>query len=69
MIWWWVGDAVLLFGVIPLVLFLLNRVLRPAREIGKYTADILDHGVAGQAAVRRSRLRIRRTPAARHPER
>ena len=46
MIWWWVGDAVLLFGVIPLVLFLLNRVLRPARQIGKYAADILDHGVA-----------------------
>ena len=46
MVWWWIGNAVLLFAVIPLVLFLLNRVLRPAREIGKYTADILDHGVA-----------------------
>lgn len=46
MVWWWIGNAVLLFAVIPLVLFLLNRVLRPAREIGKYAADILDHGVA-----------------------
>jgi hypothetical protein len=46
MVWWWIGDAVLLFAVIPLVLFLLNRVLRPARQIGKYTADILVHGVA-----------------------
>jgi len=46
MVWWWIGDAFLLLAVIPLVLFLLNRVLRPAREIGKYTADILDHGVA-----------------------
>ena len=46
MVWWWIGDAVLLFAVIPLVLFLLNRVLRPARQIGKYAADILDHGVA-----------------------
>ena len=34
MVWWWIGDAVLLFAVIPLVLFLLNRVLRPARQIG-----------------------------------
>jgi hypothetical protein len=46
MVWWWIGDALLLFAVIPLVLFLLNRVLRPARQIGKYTADILVHGVA-----------------------
>jgi len=46
MVWWWIGDALLLFAVIPLVLFLLNRVLRPARQIGKYAADILDHGVA-----------------------
>ena len=46
MVWWWIGNAVLLFAVIPLVLFLLNRVLRPARQIGKYAADILDHGVA-----------------------
>ena len=46
MVWWWIGNAVLLFAVIPLVLFLLNRVLRPARQIGKYTADTLVHGVA-----------------------
>ena len=46
MIWWWIGNAVLLLAVIPLVLFLLNRVLRPAREIRKYVSDILDHGVA-----------------------
>jgi len=44
MIWWWVGDAVLLFGVYPLGAVPPQRVLRPAREIGKYTADILDHG-------------------------
>ncbi|MDQ6616901.1 MAG: hypothetical protein M3083_19670 [Actinomycetota bacterium] len=41
----WVGDAVLLFLVIPVVLLLLNRVLRPAVEIKKYADDILQHGV------------------------
>jgi len=45
MVWWWIGDVLLLLAVIPLVLFLLNRVLRPAREIRKYVYDILDHGV------------------------
>lgn len=46
MVWMWVGNIVLFLVVIPLVLFLLNRVLRPAKEIGKYVDDILDHGVA-----------------------
>jgi hypothetical protein len=45
MVLWWIADAILLLAVIPLVLFFLNRVLRPAREIGKYVSDILDHGV------------------------
>lgn len=45
MIWWWVGNAVLILAVLPLVLFFLNRVLRPAREIRKYVSDILEHGV------------------------
>lgn len=46
MIWWWILNAVLFFVVLPLVLFYLNGVLRPAREIRKYVFDILDHGVA-----------------------
>jgi galactitol-specific phosphotransferase system IIC component len=41
----WVGDAVLLFVVIPVVLLFLNRVLRPALEIKKYADDVLQHGV------------------------
>jgi galactitol-specific phosphotransferase system IIC component len=43
--WLWVGDAVLLFVVIPVVLLFLNRVLRPAIEIKKYADDVLQHGV------------------------
>jgi hypothetical protein len=44
-VWWWVGNAVLLLVVIPLVVFLANRVVRPAIEIRRYATDILEHGV------------------------
>lgn len=43
---WWVGNIVLLFVVLPVVLLLLNRVLRPIKEIDAYANDILEHGVA-----------------------
>lgn len=43
--WLWVGDAVLIFVVIPFVLLMLNKVLRPAMEIKKYADDVLQHGV------------------------
>lgn len=46
MAWWWIGNAVLLVVVVPLVVFLANRVIRAAREIDAYAADILEHGVA-----------------------
>ena len=42
---WWIGNAVLLFAVVPTVLLLANRVLRPAIEIQRYADDILEHGV------------------------
>jgi uncharacterized membrane protein len=42
---WWLANAVLLFAVVPTVLLLANRVLRPAIEIDRYAADILEHGV------------------------
>jgi hypothetical protein len=42
--WWWIGNAVLA-AVIPVVILLLNRVIRPAVEIRKYADDILEHGV------------------------
>lgn len=46
MLLWWIGNLVLLFVVVPVVLILLNRVLTPAREIEAYANDILDHGVS-----------------------
>lgn len=45
MIWWWVGNVVLLAVVIPLVVLLANRVLRPVLEIRAYADDVLEHGV------------------------
>ena len=42
---WWIGNAILLFAVVPTVLLLANRVLRPAIEVQRYADDILEHGV------------------------
>lgn len=42
---WWIGNAVLLGVVVPVVLLLANRVMRPAVEIRRYADDILEHGV------------------------
>lgn len=41
---WWIGNAALLFVVAPVVIFLANKLLRPAREILAYSEDILEHG-------------------------
>ncbi len=46
MLLWWIGNLLLLFVVVPVVLILLNRVLTPAKEIEAYANDILDHGVS-----------------------
>jgi hypothetical protein len=43
---WWIGNIVLLFVVAPVCILMLNKVLRPAKEIRAYAADILEHGVA-----------------------
>ncbi|MEO5678175.1 MAG: hypothetical protein ABIS47_00740 [Acidimicrobiales bacterium] len=42
---WWIGNAALALVVIPLVLLLANRVLRPTMIIKEYADDILVHGV------------------------
>jgi hypothetical protein len=42
---WWIGNVVLALGVIPLVVLLANRVLRPIYQINEYADDILVHGV------------------------
>ncbi len=42
---WWIGNALILLVVVPLVIFLANRVIRPAVEIQSASDDILEHGV------------------------
>jgi len=42
---WWIANAIILFIVVPLVLLLANRVIRPAAEIQAYADDVLEHGV------------------------
>lgn len=32
MVWWWIGNIVLLAVVVPTCLYFLNRVLRPIME-------------------------------------
>ena len=51
MVLWWIGNAVFLLVVIPIMLWLLNRVLRPTLEIEKYAIDVLDHGVGLTGAL------------------
>jgi hypothetical protein len=46
MVWWWVGNAILLVAVLPVVIFLLNRVLAALERIRGATDDILGGGVA-----------------------
>jgi len=42
---WWIANALILLVVVPLVVLLANRVIRPAVEIQAYSDDILEHGV------------------------
>lgn len=45
MVLWWILNAATLLVVVPLVVFLANRVIRAGREINAYADDILEHGV------------------------
>lgn len=42
---WWIGNALLLVAVFPVVVFLLNRVLAAVERIRGAADDILVHGV------------------------
>lgn len=42
---WWIANFIALLVVVPLVVLLANRVIRPAVEISRYSDDILEHGV------------------------
>lgn len=44
MILWWIGNILFVLVIIPLVIWILNRVLEPARQIEYYADDILDSG-------------------------
>jgi hypothetical protein len=46
MVLWWIGNVVLLVVVLPVVIFLLNRVLAAVERIRSATDNILAGGVA-----------------------
>jgi hypothetical protein len=46
MVLWWIGNVLLILVVAPVVVWLANKLLRPAREILAYSNDILEHGHA-----------------------
>jgi hypothetical protein len=46
MILWWIGNAILLVAVVPILVALLNRVLAALERIRGATDDILAGGVA-----------------------
>ncbi len=46
MVLWWIGNAVLLLVILPVVIYLLNRVLAAVERIRHATDDILSGGVA-----------------------
>jgi hypothetical protein len=46
MVLWWIGNAVLLVVVLPVVIYLLNRVLAALERIRAASDDVLAGGVA-----------------------
>jgi len=46
MVLWWIGNAVLLAVILPVVIYLLNRVLAALERIRGAASDILAGGVA-----------------------
>jgi hypothetical protein len=46
MTWWWIGNAVLLLVVVPVLVALLNRVLAAVERIRGASDNILAGGVA-----------------------
>jgi hypothetical protein len=51
---WWVGLALLVLVVIPLVLFVAITLIRTIAEIGRYAEDIRTHGAGLADAVGRT---------------
>ncbi len=46
MMWWWIGNAILLLVVVPVLVALLNRVLAALERIRAASNEILAGGVA-----------------------
>jgi hypothetical protein len=46
MVLWWIGNVVLLVVVLPVVIYLLNRVLAAVERVRAATDNILAGGVA-----------------------
>jgi len=46
MVLWWIGNVILLVVVLPVVIFLLNRVLAAVERIRAATDNVLAGGVA-----------------------
>ena len=46
MVLWWIGNAILLVVILPVVIYLLNRVLAALERIRGAADDILAGGVA-----------------------
>ena len=44
---WWIGDAILILGVIPVALYLLNGVLKAAKSIAPSVDSIARTAAAG----------------------
>lgn len=45
MVWWWIGNAILLVAVVPVLVALLNRVLAALERIRKASDETLAGGV------------------------
>lgn len=45
MILWWLGNLILLFVVLPIVVVLVNRIAGPIARIRVIVDDILENGV------------------------
>ncbi len=45
MVLWWIGNLILVFVVLPIVVVLMNRIVTPVDRIRKTVDDILYNGV------------------------
>lgn len=48
---WWLGNAIFVLVIIPVVIVLLNNLIEPIIEIRRYGDDVLEHGVLLIAAM------------------